>query len=144
MSVNVAGELRRWAQTAIRIEKQLKIEDIRLVKLGFTLADVQSMTLIERRHYLELGADLQIIDEHKFLFGMADVGIVANGFSSKTARKKIIKEWKTNVSGSMQSLTGESLPDTRRSTRSRRKPKPSESFRDRLAKLGDKKKVANG
>lgn len=143
MTVNIAHDLALWIAHEITIEARLKIEDLQLLRMGFTYQDAMNLSLLERRQYLELGQKLEILKRYEELFGLADVGTVTNGFGSKSARKRIVRNWKAGVSRTTQELTNVGIPLRKpASTPPKQKRIKPVAFKDKLAQI--RSRNANG
>lgn len=142
MPSSFVGSLVDWLVNSINLELQMKVEDVQLMQIGFSFTETQEMTLLNRQQYLAIGSRIDSVRKYNELFKLADVGVVSNGFASKSSRNRVIRGWKSDVARSLSELNSMGIKTnrTRKRVSAKKKPAATISFKDKLKKFTQEKK----
>lgn len=101
---NILVGIARWLRHDLELEHTLRIQDLRLIKLGFSHQEVMDMTLEERTSYLEIGSDIEQIDEYQRAFLGVEVSALGGGFTDKKTRKQLYSRWDKGLKKAVKNL----------------------------------------
>lgn len=94
---NILSETFRWLRHDLELEHLLQVQDLRLIRMGFSHDEVMDMTLADRSSYLQLGSNVQRIEEYEKAMLNVEVGTLSSGFSDKKTRKRVYKRWDRTI-----------------------------------------------
>lgn len=105
-----------WIIDDLRVESQIDLEDIELMRLGFSWSETQALSMFQRRNYLEAGGIMEdwkkILERRREL----DIAVVSSGFSDKETNGRIIRGWSKELDSNVDRLADFSLMSTRELT----------------------------
>jgi hypothetical protein len=90
---NILGSVANWLRHDLELEHTLQVQDLRLIKLGFSYDEVMGMMLDERIQYLEIGSNISQIDDYQKAMLGVEVGALSGGFTDKKTRNKLYGRW---------------------------------------------------